>query len=283
MNTGVYRMYWENTRHFYIGSTSYGFSTRWSKHKNQMRNGDHSQFIQNVFEKYGEPSFSIIEFVTPKKCVEREQYYIDANRPNLNANPIAGSGLGSKRSPEYIARITGRKRSAQSIKNGGIAIKLAWDKRNAKTYEAIRQCFFNGLTRQKTASKLNISLGPILEAEKKLQFKFGRDLDFKGNDTWMAARIGREPPNKGVKFTPEQSLIQSIAQKKRFENPEHLALLRANAKERRAMNEEQDALCLSLLASGLSQTKTAERLGLKSRGPIKNLIKRNKLTEAIAS
>jgi group I intron endonuclease len=50
--------------------------------------------------------FIIFEYCEPDKLILREQFYIDALKPEYNINPIAGSRLGSKHSEESIAKMS---------------------------------------------------------------------------------------------------------------------------------------------------------------------------------
>jgi group I intron endonuclease len=49
---------------------------------------------------YSNFSLQILEYSTPEKVIEREQYYIDLLQPNYNIFPVAGSSYGFKHSPE---------------------------------------------------------------------------------------------------------------------------------------------------------------------------------------
>jgi group I intron endonuclease len=50
--------------------------------------------------RYSNFSFEILEYCEPKKCIEREQYYLDLLKPEYNILKNAGSPLGFKHSEE---------------------------------------------------------------------------------------------------------------------------------------------------------------------------------------
>jgi group I intron endonuclease len=64
--------------------------------------------ISKALLKHGYSSFSleILEYCEPKKCIEREQYYLDLLKPEYNILLNAGSLLGFKHSDEAIAKMS---------------------------------------------------------------------------------------------------------------------------------------------------------------------------------
>lgn len=56
-----------------------------------------ASLLKNGFSNF---SLQILEYCTPEKVIEREQYYIDLLHPNYNIFPVAGSSYGFKHSPE---------------------------------------------------------------------------------------------------------------------------------------------------------------------------------------
>ena len=99
--SGVY--YYEVAGHSYVGS-SVNIGNRLNCHIWALLNGKHrNRFIQNCFNKYSISSFTfkILEFCTKEKRIEREKYYIDLLKPDLNVcDPITLS----RDKPEYIER-----------------------------------------------------------------------------------------------------------------------------------------------------------------------------------
>lgn len=95
----------------YVGSTK-DFNRRIKTHFRLLEsNNHHSNKLQNSFNKYGIDSFEtqIIEEIDDEnKLIDREQYWIDTLKPELNITLIAGlnSHIGLKRSDETKKRIS---------------------------------------------------------------------------------------------------------------------------------------------------------------------------------
>lgn len=116
----------------YVGS-AVNVKNRWATHRTVLRKGKHhSPRLQNGWNKYGEYAFefAVIEYVSDTNfLIEREQHWIDAVQANgkngYNILPRAGSRLGSKQSPEAIAKSAagnrGKKRSEATL----LAMSLA--------------------------------------------------------------------------------------------------------------------------------------------------------------
>lgn len=107
--------------HNYVGSTK-NFRKRKNVHLNQLRhNKHHNRFLQNCYNKYGEDSlvFSIIEEIDDQSILlEREQYHIDATKPDMNIGHVGGGDNFSTLPEEEKKRI----RKTQSDKS-----KEWWD------------------------------------------------------------------------------------------------------------------------------------------------------------
>lgn len=135
--TGIYKVTIAN--HFYIGSASSkrGFYARWHRHASDFKNNKHNNSkFQNCYNKYNKIQFDIIELCSPEKCVEREQYYIDTLKPDLNIKLTADSPLGVKQSQETILKrishIKGRKYSKEHRKKISEGLKRSWNDPNSK-------------------------------------------------------------------------------------------------------------------------------------------------------
>lgn len=115
VTTGVYLI--TIGSHSYIGSASgkKGFQYRWNRHVSDMSNDKHhSLILQRCFNKIQHVEFTILEVCNPEKCIEREQYYLDTLKPDMNIRKVANSNLGTKR--PYKPRII----SEEHRKNIGI-------------------------------------------------------------------------------------------------------------------------------------------------------------------
>lgn len=95
----IYKITFKGTSYFYIGSST-KMSHRKAVHLSHMRNGKHpSQFLQRVYDKYGEPTFEIIEKVLEGNVFDVEQKYLDAHTSDKNCMNIqtkANGGLPAK-------------------------------------------------------------------------------------------------------------------------------------------------------------------------------------------
>ena len=107
-NCGIYKI--ENTQngHLYIGSSSH-LSHRRKAHFSHLRRGiHHSSYLQHAYDKYGKEvfKFSILLLCEPFELMRYEQSLIDVMHPEYNINLVAETNLGSKRSPEFCAKIS---------------------------------------------------------------------------------------------------------------------------------------------------------------------------------
>lgn len=92
---------------FYIGST-HNFAQRKRRHFYDLKKGKHaSRFMQRDYAKCGEDAFAIeiLESVeTIGLLLEREQFWLDALRPQYNSALVAGSCLGVKHTDEVVQK-----------------------------------------------------------------------------------------------------------------------------------------------------------------------------------
>lgn len=67
--------------------------------------------IVKALLKYGYSNFKleILEYCKVKDLIKREQYYIDALKPEYNILKVAYSSLGFRHSEETLVRLRGRK------------------------------------------------------------------------------------------------------------------------------------------------------------------------------
>jgi group I intron endonuclease len=105
---GIYKLNWLESGYFYIGQ-SIDIQNRFNRHKHLMiNNKNKSGFIQSVYNKYGMPSFEILEECLYDDLNSREQHYLDLHFDddkccNLNKNAV--SSKGHKYSKETIERM----------------------------------------------------------------------------------------------------------------------------------------------------------------------------------
>jgi group I intron endonuclease len=91
----------------YVGS-AISFKRRWTYHRRDLRAGKHhSKHLQASWNRHGEAAFCfyVIEpVVDTARLIEREQFYIDALKPEYNCRPTAGSNLGHRWTEEQKSR-----------------------------------------------------------------------------------------------------------------------------------------------------------------------------------
>lgn len=82
--SGIYRIDFLGTGWFYIGSTRC-IKQRFIDHKKRLKKGNHENpKMQNIYNKYGKPIYKIIEFCGLDSLKERENYYFEELKPNIN-------------------------------------------------------------------------------------------------------------------------------------------------------------------------------------------------------
>ena len=110
MNTGIYQILNLANGKRYIGS-AVNFKQRWKKHRTELRgNRHHAPHLQYSWNKYGEENFKFEILLTCEKeeLLEYEQLHFDELKPEYNVAKIAGSPLGTKRTPEQCAAFSAR-------------------------------------------------------------------------------------------------------------------------------------------------------------------------------
>jgi len=125
--SGIYKITIVNNT--YIGSSS-NLNRRFWEHLWKLQNNKHNNaHLQNTFNKHGISNYNveILETCSNENLLNKEQYYIDLIKPNLNKSPVAGTTLGLKLTPEQCLkrRINnlGRKHSKESIEKRVSKIK----------------------------------------------------------------------------------------------------------------------------------------------------------------
>jgi group I intron endonuclease len=105
----------------YIGSSS-NLNRRIWEHKWRLSNNKHvNKHFQNLYNKYGLENLlvEILEICTIDNLLNKEQYYINLYKPNINKAPVSGTTLGLKLSKEQCLKRKlnnlGRKQSKETI------------------------------------------------------------------------------------------------------------------------------------------------------------------------
>lgn len=101
MTIGIYSLYWEETDQIYIGQSE-DIERRWKTHLYQLSNSTHNNYnLQNTYNKYGIPVFSILEVCERAQLLIQEKAWASEFDNLLNIQEpgtIAGSGLHNSNS-----------------------------------------------------------------------------------------------------------------------------------------------------------------------------------------
>ena len=103
---GVYEIVCQPTGVRYVGS-AICFARRFCQHKSDLTLGKHkSTYMQRAWNKYGSEAFVFAPILVcePQQAVFFEQRALDSLQPEFNTAKIAGSTLGTKRTPEQANR-----------------------------------------------------------------------------------------------------------------------------------------------------------------------------------
>lgn len=104
---GIYKICIKD--HIYVGSSKV-LKNRLRNHYNALKNGKHvSKFLQNCVNKYTmeETFFDILEYCVEEDLAERETYYIQHLRADINQ---IYDVVRLKHTPEYIERLSVRQK-----------------------------------------------------------------------------------------------------------------------------------------------------------------------------
>jgi group I intron endonuclease len=104
--SGIYMIKCIVNGKFYIGSAK-SLYCRSHCHFSMLRKGNHyNLYLQRTFNKTGGFVWGVIEFCEIEMLIEREQYYIDLLKPQLNLCPTAQNTLGYKMPKEVVDRLS---------------------------------------------------------------------------------------------------------------------------------------------------------------------------------
>ena len=136
-NCGIYKITNTVTGKFYIGS-AVNIKRRWAIHRSRLDANKHgNRHLQNSWNKHGEDSFTfeVLECCEKERLIEREQFYIDNEKPAYNISPTAGNCLGVKHTDETKRKISeakkGKVRSDESKRKISEAMKRVWAERTS--------------------------------------------------------------------------------------------------------------------------------------------------------
>lgn len=148
---GVYQIVNLVNGNCYVGS-SVQIESRIFKHLAFLRRGDHPNgHLQAAFTKYGEQSFDykLLEVCDKEILLSREQFYLDALRPEYNICRVAGNTLGYKHEDEARVKM--------SIANAGNKRHLG-KKHSAETKKLISELASQRKSSEEAKQKISKSL-----------------------------------------------------------------------------------------------------------------------------
>lgn len=164
MNTGIYKITSLIDDKFYIGSAE-NFPRRFRNHKYYLRlNKHHNNYLQNVFNKYGENNlnFEIIAKCPKEYLIKLEQWFIDNLKPEYNICKVANSCLGRKHSQEtrdiISKKLSGRKQSDEHKEKN--RLKSTGNTLPEETINKLKQITYNHL---ETKGSIKLNKEQVLE------------------------------------------------------------------------------------------------------------------------
>jgi group I intron endonuclease len=190
----------------YIGS-AVDYNRRVRRHLNFLRkNYHHSNKLQKSFNRYGEENFKfkvLEEVVKISDLIEREQFWLDKEKPEYNMTLIAGlnSHLGLKRSEETKKKISealkGRKLSDEHI-NGmraGLTGKTHSEETKLKRIESMRKSelvkkAYKSEERKEKTKKTRIANGGYIVTDE-MKKKISETLKSKNLQSAISKKIGK--------------------------------------------------------------------------------------------
>lgn len=179
----------------YVGSAN-NVKNRWSNHIGILRKGKHHSIkLQNHYNKYSESDlvFIIIEPCLPEFLIEREQYYLDKEKPYFNICKIAGSCKGIIASDET-------KRKMSETRKG----HFGWNKgkkgmvKHTEQHKKKMSLLKSGVPRsEETKAKISKTLKGKMSGDKNPFY--GKKHSPEVMQKIIESNKGKEPPNKGIK------------------------------------------------------------------------------------
>jgi group I intron endonuclease len=173
----------------YIGS-SVNIARRWSGHKYKLnKNSHHSSHLQNAWNKYGEDCFEfyVLECCEKERLIEREQFYIDNEKPIYNVALVAGSNFGIKRSEESKRKMSEVQRS--------LSKHLSEDTKRRISETKLGVHLSDETKRRISEGKKN-KPGPNLGKHFSEETKYKMSEAAKGNQNWFGKHLSSEHKRK---------------------------------------------------------------------------------------
>lgn len=201
--SGIYKITNLINGHCYVGS-AVNIQKRWWKHVNDLnKNQSHSSYLQRAWNKYGAENFefSVLELCFPFALILSEQAWMDEIKPEYNMAPKAGSQLGIKRSPEWIAKLAARNKVL--LPSAETRLKMSLAKKGRKHSPETRAKLSLALTKRAGEKRSPLS------QERRARLSAIN----KGKTKSPETRARMSLAQKGRTFTPEARAKMSLAQR----------------------------------------------------------------------
>lgn len=248
--SGIYEIRCTVTDKVYVGSAVW-IAKRWRHHRESLRRKIHgNSLLQRAWDKYGEHAFefSVIAACEKEELLKFEQRAIDEmmaadRRFGFNLNPVAGSNLGRKFSPEQRARMS-KSRMGIRLSEGHKAVISARMMGNQHLRGHVHGA--------ETLKKLS-------EVSKRNYPRNAGNLIYPKTPE-QRAQVGARFRGKPLSETHRAKIATS--RMGHVNTPEQLAKF---AKSRRVLTDEKLARMRELRASGATQAAIAEQLGCSTQ------------------
>lgn len=226
MKSGIYQILNTVNGKRYIGS-AVNIASRWRQHQCELRKGRHNPHLQNAWRKYGPAAFvyEVIELVADKaNLLEREQHFIDVEKPEYNCARVAGSNFGVRWSDETKVKM-------------GVASRRVWQDQahRERMSEAHKGYVF---TPEHKANISAANMGRELTEEHKATIRANNSARNKSPEHrallsafWKGrkktpeqiakvaeSKRGKPAHNRGKPMTEEQKAKQSATMKAKYQN-----------------------------------------------------------------
>lgn len=253
--SGIYAIRNTINNKVYVGS-AVNFNKRFIKHKTELNNGKHhSQKLSRAWVKYGSEAFifEILEIVEDKiNLIIREQVWIDSHdssNKGYNMAGIAGSALGTKRTPEQKERMSAIKRN-----------------QSPETRAKIGLAHKGGFRSEEMRKKISASLMGLIQSK---ETRLKKSLSATGKKKSPEAIAKSAAKRVGRKASTETRLLMSIAGKNRApiseETREKLRITSTGRKRSVESIEKSAAAHRGRVVSSESKAKQSETYNNKSK------------------
>ena len=260
----------------YIGSAQ-SFRVRWGKHLSDLRCGKHhSAYLQRSWGTHGSDAFAfeVVETCAASDLIEREQAWLDRERPEYNLCRTAGNCAGVKQSEatklKRAKTLTGRKYPEAAAKRTGMKRTPEQKAR----FSAAQRLAFESLSEDEKKVRAErigaVNRARLLGKKQSPEYVAKRAAAMIGHAVSEETRAKISSANKGRTLSEEHKQKLKDSWAARGVSPSMLAALRANGKKRIGVPRPQhvlDAMSAARLKRSPEQkAKTSEAISAALKG-----------------